>query len=101
MTITDTELKQLIQHRVIADFQTEDQDFRHGLRLVLLDPETNELGLLAVEPLLRPDEEREVLTYSYQVLDGESGLPPSECLIAELKTKVEADFLPGEVPFLF
>lgn len=100
MTISTDELKALIQGKQVLDLDSEDQDFRHGLRLVLRDLETGELGLLAVEPFARPDEEGELLTYSYQSIETELRSYP-ECLIEDLRTKVEPDFLPGEVPFLF
>lgn len=95
------ELKLLIKDKTIIDFETDDQDFAHGLRLVLQDMETGEMGLLAVEPreLVLPDET--VLAYSYQVLNSPFGTPPEECLIADLKTKVGPDYERGEVPFLF
>lgn len=95
------ELKLLIKDKAIIDFDASDQDFAYGLRLVLRDMETGEMGLLAVEPreLVLPDEI--VLAYSYQVLDSPFGAPPEECLIADLKTKVGPDYERGEVPFLF
>lgn len=66
--MTTDQIKELIRDKQIIDFQTDDQDFAHGLRLVLRDIETGEMGLLAVEPceLTMPDEI--VLDYSYQVL---------------------------------
>lgn len=95
------ELKQLIQDKQIIDFDTDSQDFEHGLRLVLRDTETGEMGLLAVESraMVLPDEV--VLDYSYQVVGSPFGLPFEECLIADLKTKIGPDYERGEVPFLF
>lgn len=99
--MSSDELKQLIKHKTIIDFETGDQDFEHGLRLVLQDMETGEMGLLAVEPreLVLPDET--VLAYSYQVLDSPFGTPPEECLIADPKTNIAPAYEKGEVPFLF
>ena len=99
--MTTEDLQQLIQNKTIIDFETGEQDFAHGLRLVLRDLETGQMGLLAIEPrqLVLPDEV--ILDYSYQDLSAELGPPPEECLIADLKTKTGPDFEPGEVPFLF
>lgn len=93
------ELKQLIRDKRIIDFDTDSQDFAHGLRLVLADMESGEVGLLAIEPrtLVLPDET--VLDYSYQVLQSPFGAPPEECLIADLRTRVERDFPPDQLPF--
>lgn len=94
------ELKQLIKDKTIIDFDTSDQDFAHGLRLVLRDIETGEMGLLAIEPraMVLPDEV--VLDYSYQVLQSAFGTPPEECLIADLQTRIGPDYDPSDVPFL-
>lgn len=100
MTITDTELKSLIHDKQLVDFESGNQDFRHGLRLILRDVETGELGLLAVEPFSRPDEEGELLAYSYQSIESELR-PYPECLIENFRTKVEADFEKGEIPWMF
>lgn len=99
MNIQD--LKQLLSGKQIIDLQTEDQDFEHGLRLVLRDIESGDLGLLAIEPmqLVLPDEI--VLDYSYQDLSLELGPPPPECVIVDLKTNVAPAYEKGEVPFLF
>lgn len=94
------ELKLLIKDKAIIDFDTSDQDFAHSLRLVLRDMETGQMGLLAVEPgtMILPDEV--VLDYSYQVLQSPFGIPPEECLIADLRTRVGPDYDPSDVPFL-
>lgn len=99
MNIQD--LKQLLNGKQIIDLQTEDQDFEHGLRLMLRDTKTGDLGLLAIEPmqLVLPDEI--VLDYSYQDLSLELGPPPPECVIVDLKTNVAPAYEKGEVPFLF
>lgn len=100
--MTNDDLKQLIANKTILDFETGDQDFDHGLRLVLRDNQTGAIGLLAIEPLLMyPDESECVLKYSYQDMEAELGPPPEECLILNLKTKVGPDFEKGEIPFLF
>lgn len=64
--MTNETLKQLLANKTITDLQTEDRDFEHGLRLVLRDAETGEMGVLTVGPcqLVLPDEV--VLDYSYQ-----------------------------------
>lgn len=92
------ELKQLIANKTIIDFETGDQDFSHGLRLVLRDNETGELGLLAVEPdsVVMPDEN--LLFYSYQRI--ETSLPVPEHLY-DVATRLEPDFENGETPNLF
>lgn len=66
--MTTDELKALIKNKQIIDFDSSEQDFEHGLRLVLRDMESGEMRLLAVEPtvLTMPDET--LLDYSYQVL---------------------------------
>lgn len=94
-------LKQLICDKQIIDFETGDQDFEHGLRLMFRDVETGALGLLCVEPrvLILPDEV--VLDYSWQDISTELGPPPEECLIADLKTNIAPAYEKGEVPFLF
>lgn len=72
--MTGADLKQLIKNKTVIDFANEDQDFAHGLRLVLRDNETGEMGLLAVEPdsVVMPEEN--LLFYSYQRI--ETTLPP-------------------------
>lgn len=96
MTIDD--LKQLLANKTILDFETGDQDFEHGLRIVLQDTETGALGLLAIEPqqLALPDEC--VLAYSYQELDAGLGVPEH---LYDIQTKIGPDFEKGEIPFLF
>lgn len=94
-------LKQLIRNKQIIDFETSDQDFDHGLRLVLRDFETGEMGILAVEPVQVALPEEAVLDYSYQAISKEVGPVFEECLILDLKTRTEPDYERGEVPFLF
>lgn len=94
-------LKRLIKNKAIIDFQTEDQDFDHGLRLVLRDFETGEMGILAVEPVQVALPDEWVLDYSYQAISEEVGPPFEETLILDLKTKIGPDYDRGEVPFLF
>lgn len=102
--MTNTTLKQLLANKTIVDFQTDDQDFEHGLRLVLRDMETSELGVLAVEPcqLVLPDEI--VLDYSYQEITDR--LAPSPEHFYQLDTlgrdnKSNVPFLQGEQSGLF
>lgn len=95
------QLKQLLRNKTIIDFDGEDQDFQHGLRLVLRDEATGDLGLLAVEPWGDPFEGLNKLSYSYQELESPFGTPPAECLILDLKTRVEPDFELGATPTLF
>lgn len=92
---TDT-LKQLIYSKTIIDFETGDQDFEHGLRLVLRDGETGELGILAVEArqLVLPDEV--VLDYSYQEITDR--LAPSPEHLYDIDTLGRDDR--SNVPFL-
>lgn len=96
-----SDLKDLLKNKTIIDFDSSEQDFDHGLRLVLRDSDTGEMGLLAVEPrvLALPDEV--VLDYSYQVIESPVGPPPEECLILDLKTRIGPDFEKGEIPFMF
>ncbi len=95
------ELKRLLQSKTIIDFADEDQDFAHGLRLVLQDTETGEVGLLAVEPWGDPFENRVQLDYSYQQLETPFGTPPVECFINDLRTRLEPDVAIDEMPMLF
>lgn len=95
------ELKRLLRSKTIIDFDSEDQDFDHGLRLVLRDETTGEMGLLAVEPWGDPFEGQNKLSYSYQQLESPFGTPPAECLILDLKTKLEPDYEKGGTPALF
>lgn len=95
MNIED--LKCLLKDRQIIDFDSSEQDFEHGLRLVLRDMETGEMGLLAVEPavLTMPDET--LLDYSYQVIrDSEHPEHGYDIL-----TRLEPDYEKGETPSLF
>lgn len=94
-------LKQLIKNKAIVDFETEDQDFDHGLRLVLRDFETGEIGVLAVEVCHVALPEEKVLDYSYHAISEEIGPVFEECLILDLKTRLNPDYERGEVPFLF
>lgn len=89
--MTTNQVKQLIQGKVIVDFETGDQDFQHGLRLVLQDVETGEMGLLAVEP------SGATLEYSYQAMDAELG-PPEH--LYDIATRVGPGYERAEVPFL-
>lgn len=90
-------IKQLIANKTIIDFETGDQDFEHGLRLVLLDKETDELGVLAVEPctLVLPDEV--TLDYSYETI-SEGRFAPSPEHWYEIDTLGRDD--KSNVPFL-
>lgn len=94
-------LKQLIRNRQIIDFETSVQDFDHGLRLVLRDFETGEMGVLAVEVCHVALPEEKVLDYSYHAISEEVGPVFEECLVADLKTKTGPDYDRGEIPFLF
>jgi hypothetical protein len=76
--MTNETLKQLLHNKTILDFQTDDQDFAHGLRLVLQDRETGELGLLAVEPKILEFDDEAVLWYSYEELHEPRDLPSPE-----------------------
>lgn len=80
-------LKQLIRNKQIIDFETSDQDFDHGLRLVLRDFETGEMGILAVEPVQVALPDERVLDYSYQAISEEVGPVFEECLILDTGSK--------------
>lgn len=75
--MTNETLRELLRNKTIIDLETEDQDFQHGLRLMLRDSETGEVGILAIEPdfAVLPDEA--LLSYSYQVIQS---LGPAEHL---------------------
>lgn len=92
------ELKLLLTNKSL-ELINDDQDAAHGLRLLVTDAETGEVGLLAIEPceLVLPDEV--VLSYLYQMLQSPFSTPPEECLIADLQTRVERDFPPDQLPF--
>lgn len=94
--MTNDILKQLLANKTIIDFETGDQDFEHGLRLMLQDIETSELGVLAVEPrvFVLPDEV--LLDYSYQEITDR--LAPSPEHFYEIDTLGRDD--EGNVPFL-
>lgn len=98
--MTTPELKTLLDGKSL-ELVNDDQDAAHGLRLLVTDADTGEVGLLAIEPrtMVLPDEV--VLDYSYQVLQSPFGTPPEECLIADFRTKIEPDYDRGTVPFLF
>lgn len=98
--MTTTELKALLDGKSL-ELIDDDQDAAHGLRLLVADAETGEVGLLAVGPrvLVLPDEI--VLDYSYEILQSLFGAPPEECLILDLKTNIHPAYEKGEVPFLF
>jgi hypothetical protein len=95
--MTNSTLKQLLANKTILDFQSDDQDFEHSLRLVLVDRETGEMGVLAVEPceLVLPNEV--VLDYSYEVID-DSRFAPSPEHFYQLDTLGRDD--KSNVPFL-
>jgi hypothetical protein len=76
--MTNEDLKQLLANKTILDFQTDDQDFQHGLRLVLVDKETGEMGVLAVEPVTLAFEDKPVLWYSYEEFDEGRFAPSPE-----------------------
>jgi hypothetical protein len=106
--MTNATLKQLLANKTIIDFQTDDQDFEHGLRLVLMDQDTGELGLLAVEPAMLMEfskDDEAVLWYSYEELHEPRDLPSPEHFY-QLDTlgrddKSNVPFLQGEQAGLF
>jgi hypothetical protein len=89
--MTTEQVQALIAGKVIMDFETGDQDFAHGLRLVLQDTETGEMGVLAVEP------SGELLEYSYQVIDAPVASPEH---LYNIATRTGPDFDKHEIPFL-
>lgn len=96
--MTTDDLKQLLESKTFrAEFTVSD----YGLRIFLQDLDSGQVGELAVEArqYILPDET--LLDYSYQDMSAEPGLPPEECLITDLKTKVGPDFDKGEMPPLF
>ena len=82
------DFKALLKYKQVLDFDSTDQDFEHGLRLVLRDLKTGELGLLAVEPtaLILPDEI--ALDYSYQVIEA-TGPMFEECVYSLTNESLE------------
>jgi hypothetical protein len=103
--MTNSTLKQLLANKTILDFQTDDQDFAHGLRVVLIDRETGELGLLAVEPKILEFDDEAVLWYSYEELHEPRDLSSPEHFY-QLDTlgrddKSGVPFLQGEQSRLF
>lgn len=100
MPMKTEQIKELIDGKSL-ELVNDDQDAAHGLRLLVTDIGTGEVGLLAIEPraMVLPDEV--VLDYSYQVLQSPFGPPPEECLITDLKTNIAPAYEKGEVPFLF
>lgn len=82
------DLKTLLKSKQIVDFDSTEQDFGHGLRLVLRDLETGEMGLLAVEPtaLILPDEI--ALDYSYQTIEA-AGPVFDECAYSLVNESLE------------
>lgn len=94
MSIDD--LKTLLESK---SWRTELEITGSTLRLFLQDLDSGECGVLAVEAvqLALPDEQ--ALEYSWQAINPELGPPPEECLIVDLKTKIERDFPPDQLPF--
>lgn len=93
------DLRLLLTGNKTIEFANVDQDPAHGLRLLIIDNETHEVGLLAIEPrvLVLPDEV--VLDYSYQTVES----PPmghfDECDY-HIATRVGSDYDRSDVPFL-
>lgn len=96
--MTNETLKELLQNKQILDFETGDQDFAHGLRLVLCDMETGEMGVLAVEPQILEFDDAAVLWYSYQEITDR--LAPSPEHFYSIATRVGPDYDSSNVPFL-
>lgn len=96
--MTNETLKELLKDKQILDFETGDQDFAHGLRLVLRDVETGELGVLTVEPcqLVLPDEV--VLDYDYREITDR--LAPSPEHFYQIDTLGRPNDARSNVPFL-
>lgn len=88
-------------HRLLVEFQTDDQDFDHSLRQVITDLDTGQVGLFVIEPLGNPFENECQLDYSWQELESPFGTPPEECLILDLKTNLAPEFEVGETPSMF
>lgn len=76
--MTTADLKTLLRGNKHLELVNDDQDAAHGLRLLVVDHETQQVGLLAIEPrtLVLPDEV--VLDYSYQVMEA-GGMTYDEC----------------------
>lgn len=68
--MTTEHLKQLLSGNKHLELVNDDQDAAYGLRLLVIDHDGNEVGLLAIEPcqLVLPDEA--ILDYSYQQLEA-------------------------------
>lgn len=76
--MTTEHLKQLLSGNKHLELVNDDQDAAHGLRLLVIDADSQQVGLLAIEPrtLVLPDEA--ILDYSYQQLEA-SGSHYPEC----------------------
>lgn len=97
--MTTTDLQQLLANKSWrAEFMAIDDG---SLRIFLQDTNTGDCGLLAVEPVELAVPLELALTYSYQDINLELGPPPEECLILDLKTRTDPDFIKGDIPFLF
>ena len=99
--MTTTDLHAILDGPKHIEWLRDEQDPSAGLRLLITDPATNSVGILAIEPMALVLPYEVVLDYSWHELSTELGRPPAECLIDDLKTNVDPAYLPGDVPFLF
>lgn len=90
-------LKSILSGNKIIEFIDDDQDLAHGLRLLIIDNETHEVGELAIEPrvLVLPDEA--ILDYSYQAINYDAGRPEHGY---DVLTRIGPDYDASNVPFL-
>lgn len=94
-----TDLKTLLSGNKTIELIDDDQDLNHGLRLLIIDNETNEVGELAIEVAELAVEPEWVLDYSYQRI-SEPHMPHFDECDYHIATRVGPDYDASNVPFL-
>lgn len=94
-----TDLKDLLTGNKTIEFIDSDQDPAHGLRLLIIDNDTNEVGELAIEVAELAVEPEWILNYSYQRI-SEPPMPHFDECDYHIATRVGPDYDRSGVPFL-
>lgn len=94
-----TDLKALLSGNKTVEFIDGDQDSAYGLRLLVIDNETNEVGELAIEVAELAVEPEHILDYSYQRISEPPITHFDECDY-HIATRVGPDYDRSNVPFL-
>lgn len=93
------DLKLILSGNKAIEFIDNDQDPSHGLRLLIIDNETNEVGELAIEVAELALEPEHILDYSYQRI-SEPPMPHFDECDYHIATRVGPDYDASNVPFL-